>query len=52
MHEIKTGGQSMLIYNVIPLETQERVFIGITNRQLDLPVDLETYTTIISHIDA
>ncbi len=32
----------MLINKGIPLETYERTFIVITNRQLDLPGDLET----------
>ncbi len=31
-----------LINDAIPLETKERVFIVVKNRQLDLPVDLET----------
>ncbi len=30
-----------LINNAIPLETLERVFVVITNRQFDLAVDLE-----------
>ncbi len=34
--------QVRLINNAIPLEKKERVFIVITNRHLDLPVDLET----------
>ncbi len=31
-----------LINNAIPQETYERVFIDVTNRQLDLPVDMQT----------
>ncbi len=31
-----------LINNAIPQETYERFFIDVTNRQLDLPVDMQT----------
>ncbi len=34
-----------LTNDAIPLETQKRVFVVITNRQLDLPVDTETLGT-------